>query len=287
MTLTTTVLITLLNDKRVGRTLRSLATQTRRPDCVLVADGGSTDGTLDVIAALREELAELRMEVKHLPGSVAATRAAALPLIATDVLVFLDSDQVAPDDWLEHLVAPLETPATCSDAVAFTGGPTRPLGPPDGPGEAYLNDFEAWFYPNVVAHDMSKVPMGNTAWRTRVLRDVGGFDTRLAWGGEDYDINVRVSLAGHRGHYVPAAWVYHDQAGRNDLRRLLRRKYRYNVGATMAYRKNGVLRAKTRAAAANTAAFSHPYERWNLLVQPFALVRGLLAWERVKRGRSP
>lgn len=279
MSLHVTVLVTLLNDKRVLRTLGSLARQTRRPDAVLVADGGSTDGTLDALAAFTKDHPWVRVE-RH-PGSVAGTRDSALrSLSGTDVVVFLDADQVAPPGWLAALVAPIE-----AGRAAFAGGPTRPLAEPKGKGEAYLNDFEAWFYPHVVAHDLTKLPMGNSAWRLDVLRAVGGFDTRLSWGGEDYDVNLRVHRAGHTGAYVPEAWVHHDQSGRNDLRRLLRRKYRYNVGATMAYLKNGVLREKMRGAARNSVAFRHPYERWNLVVQPLALVKGWWTWRRARRSR--
>lgn len=276
MSLHVTVLVTLLNDKRVERTLRSLDQQTRRPNAVLVADGGSTDGTLDVVQAFAKDHPWVRVE-RH-PGTVAGTRNSALASLRnTDVVVFLDADQVAPPGWLGALVKPIE-----QGTADYAGGPTKPLGPPQGKGEAYLNEFEAWFYPNVVAKDITKLPMGNSAWLLAVLQGVGGFDTRLAMGGEDYDINIRVAKAGYRGAYVPDAWVHHDQSGRNDLRRLLRRKYRYNVGATMAYLKNGVLREKLRPAARNTAAFRHPYERWNLLIQPAALVRGWWMWRRFK-----
>lgn len=272
-----TVLVTLLNDKRVLRTLDSLAAQTRRPDAVLVADGGSTQENLEPVLAFARE--HPWVTVGHHPGSVAATRNSALDALAgTDVVVFLDADQVAPPGWLAALVAPIE-----AGRADFTGGPTKPLGPPRGKGEAYLNDFEAWFYPHVVAHDLTKLPMGNSAWRLDVLREAGGFDARLAWGGEDYDVNLRVAKAGRRGEYVPDAWVHHDQGGRNDLRRLLRRKYRYNVGASLAYMKNGVLREKMRGAARNTVAFKHPYERWNLVIQPIALLRAFTLRRKVLR----
>lgn len=273
-----TVLITLLNDKRVMRTLESLEKQTRRPDVVLVADGGSSDGTLELVREYAARHSDVRVRVEHHPGSVASTRNSALGSIdGTDVVVFLDADQVAPRGWLAALVAPIE-----QGRAAFAGGPTRPLAPPRDKGEAYLNEFEAWFYPNVVAQDLSKLPMGNSAWRLDVLRAAGGFDARLAMGGEDYDINLRVRRAGHQGAYVPDAWVHHDQSGRTTLRRLLRRKYRYNVGATMAYLKNGVLRQKMKDAARNTVAFRHPYERWNLVIQPFALASGWWKWRRAR-----
>lgn len=276
MSLHVTVLVTLLNDPRVERTLRSLAQQSRAPDAVLVADGGSTDGSVEIARAFARERPSVRVE--HHPGSVAATRNSALgALRGTDVVVFLDADQVAPPGWLAALVSPLER-----GVADYAGGPTRPLAEPQGKGEAYLNAFEAWFYPNVVARDITRLPMGNSAWLLDVLRAVGGFDPRLSIGGEDYDVNLRAEKAGYRGVYVHDAWVHHDQSGRNDLRRLLRRKYRYNVGATMAYLKNGVLRERLRGAARHTLSFRHPMERWNLLVQPAALVAGWWKWRRLQ-----
>lgn len=270
-----TVLITQFNDLRVLRTLDSLARQTRAPDAILVADGGSRGEVIEAMRAHPSHPAIMRVE-PH-PGSVAGTRASAVRSLAgkTQVVAFLDTDQVAPPGWLGALVAPIE-----EGRADFTGGPTRPLAGPTTEGERYLNDFEAWFYPNVVAHDLSKLPMGNSAWRLAKLLEIGGFDERLKWGGEDYDINIRMAKAGGRGVYVPEAWVHHDQSGRNDLRSILRRKYRYNVGAALAYMKNGVLRERMRASTA--ARFQHPWERWNLIVQPLALARALTLRGRVR-----
>lgn len=271
------VLVTQFNDPRVTRTLDSLAAQTRKPDAVLVADGGSR---ADVLQAMQRWIGahpDVPARVEAHNGSVAGTRASALRSLAgkTEILAFLDTDEVAPPGWLAALVAPIE-----QGVADFTGGPTRPLTEPTSEGERYLNEFEAWFYPNVVARDMTKLPMGNSAWRVAKLLEVGGFDERLRWGGEDYDLNLRVARAGGRGVYVPDAWVHHDQSGRNDLRSILRRKYRYNVGAALAYMKNGVLRERMRASA--TGKFRHRYEAWNVVIQPLALARAMTLRRRVK-----
>lgn len=272
-----TVLITQFNDARVKRTLDSLARQTRRPAAVLVADGGSRADLLAQMASWCHEHAELGARVEGHPGSVAATRASALKSLEgrTHIVAFLDTDQVAPPHWLHALVAPIE-----AGRADFAGGPTRPLDKPTTRGEAYLNDFEAWFYPNVVAKDITKLPMGNSAWRLATLEGIGGFDPSLRWGGEDYDINLRAAKAGARGEYVEDAWVHHDQSGRNDLRSILRRKYRYNVGAALAYMKNGVLRERMQAS--TSARFRHPWERWNVVIQPLALARAMTLRRRVR-----
>lgn len=271
------MLVTQFNDLRVTRALDSLLAQTRRPDAVLVADGGSRGDVVDAMRRWTFEHRALPVRIETHDGSVAGTRASALRSLEgkTDILAFLDTDEVAPPHWLAALVAPIE-----EGRADFTGGPTRPLAGPATEGERYLNEFEAWFYPNVVAHDLTKLPMGNSAWRLAKLLEVGGFDERLRWGGEDYDLNLRVAKAGGRGVYVPDAWVHHDQSGRNDLRSILRRKYRYNVGAALAYMKNGVLGERMRASA--TGKFRHRYEAWNVVIQPLALARALTLRGRVK-----
>ncbi|HWG89446.1 MAG TPA: glycosyltransferase [Candidatus Thermoplasmatota archaeon] len=271
----TTVLVTLFNDKRVLRTLESLGQQTRRLDRILVADGGSRDGTLEAVREFAAKHPDLPVDVRVYPGSVAETRNQALADMPaeTGIVVFLDADQIAPDFWLEKLVAPIE-----AGSAEFTGGPTRPWAPPKNQVEHYINEFEAWFYPNVVAHDITALPMGNSAWRRDLFQKIGNFDQTLVWGGEDYDINLRAVQAGQRGRYVPDAWVYHDQSHLDTRRKVLRRKYRYAVGATVAYLKNGTLLRKVPGAAGTATKFRHRYEAMNLLVKPFALVRGLWAY---------
>lgn len=265
-----TVLITLLNDPRVLRTLESLANQQLQPFELLVADGGSPAPFLAGVKARLGSL-ELPGRVEVLPGSVAQSRNRALPLVESEVVAFLDADEVAPPGWLAALAAPLQR-------ADFTGGPTRPLAEPRNACERYVSAFDEWFYRNVVASDITFLPMGNSAWKITLLKSIGGFDERFREGGEDYDANLRAVAAGYKGLFVPEAWVYHDQSHLNSFPKIVGRKYRYSVGATMAYRKNRVLRSKVFSAA--TGGFRHPLEVVDLLVKPVALIHGTLAWAR-------
>jgi glycosyltransferase involved in cell wall biosynthesis len=101
-----TIICTVLNEgESVRRLLDSLVAQTRCPDEVVIADGGSTDNT---IAVLREYADRLPLRVLVEPGANisrgrnVAIRAATGPVIAcTDAGVWLEKD------WLEKLVAAL------------------------------------------------------------------------------------------------------------------------------------------------------------------------------------
>jgi GT2 family glycosyltransferase len=54
-------------------------------------------------------------------------------------------------------------------------------------------------------------PTANTSYRTQILREVGGFDETFPFrlGGDDVDLGLRVTQAGHPLRNEPAAVVWH------------------------------------------------------------------------------
>lgn len=268
-----TVLLTVYNDPRLERAVASVLDGDRVPEEVLVADGGSDDGTWELALDLERDHEPVRALAA--PGSVAETRNRAIPEAVGDVVAFLDADEVAPEHWLASLVEPIE-----AGEADFAGGPTRPLSEPSTRAERYVNEHEAWFYREVVRRDVTFLPMGNSAWSVEIFDEIGGFDPRLTWGGEDYDVNLRAQQAGFEGAFVEDAWVHHDQSGLDSLGAVLRKRYRYMVGATVAYRKSGVLGGKAGRSLGDAARFRHPYELLVTLLKPLALVHGLVAHRR-------
>lgn len=247
---------------------------------VLVADGGSESA---VLSGLESRFGrEHRLRILRLPGSVAQTRNQALAHVRGEVVAFLDSDEVAPPGWLEALTAPIR-----SGAADFVGGPTRPLREPArSRAEAYVNGADAALYRDAVPNDLVLLPMGNSAWRTELLRRLGGFDPRLSWGGEDYDVNLRALAAGARGAFVPQAWVHHDQSHLDSFRKVLRRKSRYYFGAATAYVKNAAMPQRARSAALRFRV-RHPIDLFDLVLKPWAVVRARRYYRRTFRAADP
>lgn len=109
---TVSVIFTVLNEgNHIQRLLDSLLAQTRKPDEIVICDGGSTDNTVRIVEQFAKELhsADAQPTVKILVeqganisrGRNVAIAAATGPIIAsTDAGVRLDKT------WLEHLVAP-------------------------------------------------------------------------------------------------------------------------------------------------------------------------------------
>ena len=104
--MTISLIVTVLNEARsLPALLDSIAAQTRPPDEVVVCDGGSTDGTLDL---LRAE-ARFPLRVIERPNSnISQGRNAAIEAAAGDVIAATDAGVRLHPDWLARLVAPIE-----------------------------------------------------------------------------------------------------------------------------------------------------------------------------------
>lgn len=270
-----TVLVTLLDDPRVTRCVESALAQASAVHEILVADGGSRPEMLHELTKLAER--EPKVRILRAPGSVAESRNSALAGLKTEIVAFLDADEVAPPGWLATLTEPIR-----KGEADFTGGPTQPLTDPRSNAERYINRGEATLYRDHVPNDLALLPMGNSAWRVELLRNIGGFDSRLAWGGEDYDVNLRAIRSGARGRFVPAASVFHDQSHLDSFRKVIRRKRRYYFGAATAYIKNDVLRRRSTSAAKRFQVH-HPVDVLDLVLKPWALLKARRYARRVFR----
>jgi cellulose synthase/poly-beta-1,6-N-acetylglucosamine synthase-like glycosyltransferase len=229
-----TVVLTVLRDPRVARTLESLLAQERPPEEILVDDGGGTDQ----VQRITEGFTRRDPRVKHLlaPGTIAESRNRALEVATGDLVVFLDADEIAPVGWLGKLLAPFADPT-----VGFTGGPTPAL--PESLHHVAARFYDGYlrrFYDTVARERPHALPMGNSAWRMAALREAGPLDPmgHRRIGNEDQDIAVRILARGWKGVYVPEAWVGHDFSDIS-LRALLRKQRAYAEGGYLIWRKHG------------------------------------------------
>lgn len=257
------VVITHLNDARARHAIESALAQPGASEVVL-ADGGSR---AELLRELEEAFGrDRRFRVLRVPGSVAESRNESLPQLRGGIVAFLDADEVAPKGWLDALTGPIE-----AGRADFTGGPTRPKAAPGSAPERFVNREEERLYARV-ARDIALLPMGNSAWRKDLLVRIGGFDPRLAFGGEDYDVNLRALASGARGLFVKEAWVHHDQSHLDSWGKILRRRRKYYFGAATAYLKNRGSARRIRGAAGRLR-IRHWIDVADLWMKPAALFR--------------
>lgn len=95
--------------------LRALGEQTRAADEILLADGGSSDGTQDLARTLAAQR-RLPLKVLDIPGKIATGRNFAVRSASGSVIAVTDADCRPEADWLEKIVAPIE-----AGAIAASG----------------------------------------------------------------------------------------------------------------------------------------------------------------------
>ncbi len=101
------LIVTVLNEGgSLSSLLDSIAAQTRRPDEVVVCDGGSTDGTLGILEAYSPSLP---LVVIQRPGAnISEGRNAAIQAASCEIIAAVDAGVRLEPDWLAKIIAPLE-----------------------------------------------------------------------------------------------------------------------------------------------------------------------------------
>lgn len=171
------------------RLVDSLLAQTRLPDEIVIVDGGSRDGTTELLDRLAERHPVLRV-IHHRSGR-SEGRNVAIAAATHEVIACIDGGCVAEPDWLEHLVAPLE--ADRGQRADWVAGFYRPRGTSSratciGLVMVYVREEvdPATFLPS--ARSM--------AMRRSLWREVGGFPEDLQFA-EDTLFDQRLLDAGH------------------------------------------------------------------------------------------
>ena len=197
----------------LGPCLTALSAQSGAPQHeIVLADNGSTDGSIDFVSARfpRVAIADNRRNLGYAAGNNAAARVA-----RGDVLVFLNNDTIPAPDWLARLhaaYASAPSPALVTSKIVFLDRP----GVIDSAGDGYLRAGGAFKHAhgmNVESAGLSREVFGACGAAFMIGRDLfdrlGGFDERFFMVYEDVDLSYRARLAGARCYYAADATVRH------------------------------------------------------------------------------
>ena len=198
------------------RCLRSLAGVSYERKSVLVVDNGQGDGvTRDVVRGY--DARYVREEKRGLDFA----RNAGLRASEAELVAFADDDVVVDSKWLDSIVQSFEK----DQAIACVTGLTMPFELETKAQEMFekysdggmRRGYEGRVFDrfNLPPPAAGKVGVGaNMAFRSAVLRQIGGFDEALDCGtpakaGGDTDMFYRVLRHGYKICYEPRALAWH------------------------------------------------------------------------------
>lgn len=233
------LILTVLNEAGSLRPLLvSLAAQTRSPDEIVVADGGSTDGTLDILQDA-ERAGHLPIRVVAAPNTnISQGRNAAIRITTGEVIAVTDAGVRADERWLEELIKPFEGAKGSGQEAGRLG--QEAMGGMRSP-HAVAGFFAAdGKTPFEIAMGATVLPEArdvnpetycpsnrSVAFRRSVWEAAGGYPEWLDYG-EDVLFDLKVRRLFGPFVFAPEATVHFRP--RDSLRTFARQYYRYARG---------------------------------------------------------
>jgi glycosyltransferase involved in cell wall biosynthesis len=184
------------SEATIGDTLDSLLAQTDPHFELIVSDNGSSDRSVAIAEGYRDKFENMRIiDASISPGSGFARRAG-VEVAVGDLLIFVDSDDVVSENYVEAMAGALrKTPFVhAAQSMTLLNPPwVAKLQPGRGARTEMLGD---WKYAGSATLGM----------RRATYDEVGGFCTEPEIA-EDNDFCFRMRMAGHDLQVVPEAVV--------------------------------------------------------------------------------
>lgn len=187
-------------------TLEALYANTVQPDEVIVADGGSTDKTVQLI---RENFPQVII-VNNQKKNAASGRNIGIEKAQGDIIAFTDGDCIVDKDWIKNISI-----AFSENNIDGLGGKVL-IAPPINHIEEYWGNL-AW---NLIMN-FGDVPYivdkctlndsfvtANCAYKKELLISLEGFSDWFANNAEDVDLCWRAIKSGAKLMYIPNVQIY-------------------------------------------------------------------------------
>jgi cellulose synthase/poly-beta-1,6-N-acetylglucosamine synthase-like glycosyltransferase len=207
----------------VARWVDALSAQTVQSDEFVIVDGGSTDGTVDLLKRGFETTGFTRPRIIVQRCNIAEGRNLAIRNTSSEVIISLDAGSVPEKEWLAEIVKPLRE----NQDVGVVGGWCPCIA-----GNAFQKRLEKYSVmpgENMPVGSDCRPSSRNVAFRRKAWESVGGYPEWLTLTAEDALFNANLHSAGIRFFYQPSAVVRWE--ARPDLAGYLKMMWSYGYGS--------------------------------------------------------
>ncbi len=170
------ICITVKNEeKTIIRLLESLIYQTKKPDEIIIVDGGSQDKTVQIIEHYQKKYKNILL-LKEKCG-IAKGRNLAIEVSKNNIIAQIDAGCIAKKNWLEKIIKPLRHNSVGVSAGFYIMTDSSDL-------QKAQNLFMG-VHPKKYDSENYLPSARSVAFKKEVWEEVGGYDERLQKGGED------------------------------------------------------------------------------------------------------
>jgi glycogen(starch) synthase len=190
---------------------------------VVVVVGPTADGTAAYLAA-----SERPLKVVHCPdANLSRSRNLGLAQASGEIVVFIDDDAVPlRPTWLTAYRAHFAMATRCGAAGALVIDPLGRVEFDRGRTSEYAEQCDDGVIPGSGARTLNGVMGCNCAMRASALREIGGFDERLAYYLDETDVCFRLAARGYDIDFVNDNEVVHFSAAGPFRRDPIRKRWR-------------------------------------------------------------
>lgn len=224
------VVMTTLNEvDTIKRTMNSLKEQ-EMPYEIIVVDGGSKDGTVNILHQLENKNDNISIYVKE-GCSIGEGLNHGILNAKGEIIALIGADDVAHPEWVHDIRHAFE------DTIYVLSGRIIDTGE------------ERFMHSNVAIHIQGydvAIPSTNTAYRRSVFDTVGYFDDTFRTA-EDIDMHIRIVKAGYRLEKKGRPILY--RFTRQNMLQFIKQSYRNGYGRKQLSLKHGRMWKKYKKSA--------------------------------------
>ena len=246
------IAIAVLNEeKHIEKCIGSILDQTYEGKFeIIIADGGSTDGTIDIINKMADENENITL-LHNEKGCQAAGRNIAFKHSDSDLIAYIDGHSYADENWLKELYDAYAELKMQTKGIAGVGSVYYPAGR-----NGFSNAVHAAFKSPMAgagkshflkAEKLSPVENAYACLYDKSILEKEGMYNENFKTAEDMELNQRLNDRGYKLYVNPEAITYYYRE--TTLWKIIPRQFRYGFWRIklMKYQQNYNVKALTPA----------------------------------------